>query len=214
MHLSVNVVDHPLVHHHLSRLRSVETGPERFRHCVRHLSSLLAMEATRSLPTESCSVETPLCTTSGRRLQSQVALVPILRAGLGMVDPVLDLIPDAHVWHLGMYRNEATAQPVEYYNKLPSNHSNEYAFVLDPMLATGGSAASACQALVHNGMKRIKLLSLIAAPEGVGLLNQEFPELEIFVCALDERLNEQKFIVPGLGDAGDRIFNTLDPDQS
>lgn len=172
------------------------------------LATLLAYEATQDLTTADHKVETPLCETTGQRLNQRIALVPILRAGLGMVDPILDLIPDSEVWHLGMYRNEETAEPVEYYNKLPPGKADDVAFILDPMLATGGSAASACEALMKWGVPNIKLLSVIGSPEGVEFLNKTVPDLDIFVCSVDEKLNDQKYIVPGLGDAGDRIFNT------
>lgn len=206
--MAASVVDHPLVHHHLTRLRSVDTGHAEFRQTVNHLSTLLAFEATSSLATEEQPVTTPLCETTGRTLSQSISLVPILRAGLGMLDPVLQLIPDAEVWHLGLYRDEATATPVEYYNNLPPNRATDVALVLDPMLATGGSSALVCQTLLDWGVSDITLLSLIAAPEGIESLQQKIPSLRIVVCAIDEKLNERKFIVPGLGDAGDRIFNT------
>ncbi|MEE2642963.1 MAG: uracil phosphoribosyltransferase [Planctomycetota bacterium] len=206
--MSAQVVNHPLVDHHLSELRDISTPSSLFRRSIHRLSCLLAYEATKNLTTRVHRVQTPLCETEGKRLDQRIALVPILRAGLGMVDPILDWIPEAEVWHLGLYRDESTAQPVEYYNKLPTDHVDDLALILDPMLATGGSAASACMALKKWGVPNIKLLSVIAAPEGVAALESDFPELEIFVCSLDERLNDQKFIVPGLGDAGDRIFHT------
>ncbi len=206
--MSVQVVDHPLVNHHLAELRNKETPSPIFRRIVHRLATLLAYEATKNLTTAEQCVQTPLCETTGRRLDQRLALVPILRAGLGMVDPILELIPEAEVWHLGLYRDEATAQPVEYYNKLPTDHVDDLAMILDPMLATGGSASSACAALSKWGVPNQKLLSIIAAPEGIEALQNDFPDLEIYVCSIDERLNDQKFIVPGLGDAGDRIFHT------
>jgi uracil phosphoribosyltransferase len=207
----VTAVDHPLVTHHLARLRDASTPPTEFRALVQRLAVLLAYEATKDLRLTEVEVQTPLTKTTGRVLQQRIAVVPILRAGLGMVNPVLDLIPDAEVWHLGLYRDEVTAQPVEYYSKLPSAGPVEVALVLDPMLATGGSAASALAALRRWGVPTLKLLSLIAAPEGIAALEAQFPDAQVFVCAIDERLNDQKFIVPGLGDAGDRSFNTVPP---
>ena len=209
----VTAVDHPLVKHHLARLRDRDTPPAEFRALVQRLAVLLAYEATKDLQLANVEVQTPLTTTAGQVLQQRIGVVPILRAGLGMVDPVLDLIPNAEVWHLGLYRDEETAQPVEYYSKLPSASPVDVALVLDPMLATGGSAASALAALKRWGVPRLKLLSLIAAPEGIAALEAEFPEARIYVCAIDERLNDQKFIVPGLGDAGDRSFNTVPADS-
>lgn len=209
---SVTIVDHPLVGHHLSRLRSVETPPLEFRLLVRRLAVLLAYEATQDLEVTVEDVQTPLTMTTGQRLKQRIGLVPILRAGLGMVDPILDLIPEAEVWHLGLYRDERTAKPVEYYSKLPPSSPVDVALVLDPMLATGGSAASALAALRQWGVPSVKLLSLIAAPEGIGELRGRFADAQVYVCAVDECLNESKFIVPGLGDAGDRSFNTIPSD--
>ena len=202
-------VDHPLISHHLTRLRDESTSPEEFRQLIQRLAVLLAYEATKDLELEPHSVRTPLTEMTGARLRHRIALVPILRAGLGMVDPVLDLIPSAEVWHLGLYRDEETAQPVEYYSKLPDERPPEVALVVDPMLATGGSAVSALATLERWGVPRLKLLSIIAAPDGVELVEREHPNAEIHVCVIDEQLNANKFIVPGLGDAGDRIFNTL-----
>lgn len=202
------IVDHPLIQHHLTRLRDIATPSDEFRSLVRRLSVLLAYEATKDLELEPTRVQTPLVEMEGRRLRDRIALVPILRAGLGMVDPVLDLIPNAEVWHLGLYRDEDTAQPVEYYSKLPATDPPVCALVVDPMLATGGSAVTALGALKRWGVPQLKLLSIIAAPDGVTLVQDEFPDATIHVCALDRELNANKFIVPGLGDAGDRIFNT------
>jgi uracil phosphoribosyltransferase len=201
--------DHPLVRHHLTQLRDTNTKPVEFRAAIRRLTSLLAVEASRDLNVRERSIQTPLTEMVGSELQSQIGLVPILRAGLGMVDPMLDLIPDAEVWHLGLYRDEATAQPVKYYNKLPQTRPVDVAFVLDPMLATGGSAIAAIESLRDWGVRSIKLLSIIAAREGIEAVSGWFPEIQIFVCAIDAELNVNKFIVPGLGDAGDRAFNTL-----
>ncbi|MCA9175906.1 MAG: uracil phosphoribosyltransferase [Planctomycetales bacterium] len=202
-------VNHPLIQHHLTRLRDQTTPPEEFRHLVQRLAVLLAYEATKDLELSAAAVRTPLVEMQGARLRDRIALVPILRAGLGMVDPILDLIPTAEVWHLGLYRDEATAEPVEYYSKLPGERPPQLALVVDPMLATGGSAVSALAALRRWGVPRLKLLSIIAAPEGVALVQGEFPDAEIHVCAVDQQLNSDKYIVPGLGDAGDRTFNTL-----
>lgn len=202
-------VHHPLVQHHLTQLRDKSTCPTEFRTLLKRLSPLLAYEATRSLQTKDLRVETPLTGMVGAALASKIALVPILRAGLGMTDPILDLIPEAEVWHLGLYRDETTAQPVRYYNKIPQTGPVDVAFVLDPMLATGGSAMLAIQVLKNWGVPSISLLSVIASREGVETVNQRFPETNVFVCAIDAELNEHKYIVPGLGDAGDRAFNTL-----
>ena len=210
----VTAVDHPLVKHHLARLRDGLTPPTEFRALVRRLAVLLAYEATKDLRLTEVEVQTPLTKTTGQVLQQRIGVVPILRAGLGMVDPVLDLIPNAEVWHLGLYRDEQTAQPVEYYSKLPTAGPVDVALILDPMLATGGSAASAMAALTRWGVPTSKLLSLIAAPEGIAALEAQFPQAQVYVCAIDERLNDQKFIVPGLGDAGDRSFNTVPGEAS
>lgn len=203
------VLDHPLVACHLTVLRNRDTQPAEFRQSVRRLSMLLAHSATAELATTDAAIETPLQPMTGKALLNRIGLVPILRAGIGMVEPMLDLIPTSEVWHLGLYRDEATAKPVSYYSKLPESSPVDVAFVLDPMLATGGSAAMACQALIEWGVTSIKMLSIIAAPEGVARMQEEFPQIEIHCCVIDERLNDDAFIVPGLGDAGDRIFNTL-----
>jgi uracil phosphoribosyltransferase len=176
---------------------------------VRQLVKLLAYEATRDLVVNETEIETPLCRTTGHVISQRIAFVPILRAGLGMVDPLLTLVPDAQVWHLGLYRDEQTALPVEYYRKLPNSNPVDVAFVLDPMLATGGSATLALAALQHWGVPQLKLLSIIAASPGIDAVQRQFPGTSIHVCAVDPQLNEHKFIVPGLGDAGDRSFNTL-----
>lgn len=206
--MSASVVDHPLVRHHLTDLRNVETSSDSFRNLVHKLTTLLAFDATKPLTEKEKTIATPLCEMSGHELDQRIALVPILRAGLGMVDPILSLIPNAEVRHLGFYRDEETAQPVEYYNKLPAENPPDVALILDPMLATGGSAIAACQTLQNWGVRKLSLLSILAAPEGIAAVQKAIPSINVFVCAIDERLNEQKFIVPGLGDAGDRIFNT------
>lgn len=202
------ILDHPLVQCHLTTLRDKTTRPAEFRQSVRRLSMLLAYAATTELSTTDLPIETPIQKMVGKRLLHRIGLIPILRAGISMVEPMLDLIPNSEVWHLGFYRDEETAQPVHYYSKLPESSPVDVAFILDPMLATGGSAAMACQTMREWGVKRIKMLSIIAAPEGMERLQQEHPEIEIFACVVDQKLNDNKFIVPGLGDAGDRIFNT------
>jgi uracil phosphoribosyltransferase len=206
--MNVIEVGHPLIKHHVARLRDRSTNPEQFRHCIDRLAVLLAYEATADLPLADQRIETPLAAAPGHRLDCRVGLIPILRAGLGMVDPILDLVPDAEVWHLGLYRDEATAEPVEYYSKLPDQLPVDVGLVLDPMLATGGSATAALAALKSWGVPRIKLLSVIGARDGIQRVTAESPETQIYVCAIDNELNARKFIVPGLGDAGDRIFNT------
>jgi uracil phosphoribosyltransferase len=207
--MSCHVVDHPLAAHHLAGLRDVGTPPAAFRQHVRQLATLLAVEGSRDLATSPREVRTPLCAMTGARLGVTVGIVPILRAGLGMVEPLLELIPEAQVWHLGLYRDEETALPVEYYSKLPPARPVDVAFVVDPMLATGGSATAALAALRKWGVRETRLLSIIAAVEGVQRVEREFPGTRIHVCAVDPELNSRKFIVPGLGDAGDRSFNTL-----
>ena len=205
-----NVIElhHPLAKHHLAILRSSQTTPALFRNQVRLLSMLLAVRATEDLTLSTIEVQTPLAITRGGRLAQRIAIVPILRAGLGLVEPVLELLPNAEVWHLGMYRDEATAQPVEYYSKLPATDPAHVGFVLDPMLATGGSIRVAVSALKKWGVRDVRILSVIAAPEGIEAITSEHPDVTIYVGAIDQELNEHKFIVPGLGDAGDRIFNT------
>jgi uracil phosphoribosyltransferase len=202
-------VQHPLIACHLTRLRDKSTPPSEFRQLVSRLASLLAYEATKDLRSEAVTVQTPLTRAEGRQLTERIGLIPILRAGLSMVDPVLELIPSAEVWHLGLYRDEETAQPVKYYSKLPPERPVDVALVLDPMLATGGSAVDALGTLQDWGVPHVKLLSLIAAEEGVKRVESTFPNSQIYVCQIDPDLNDRKFIVPGLGDAGDRIFNTV-----
>jgi uracil phosphoribosyltransferase len=206
-------VQHPLVSHHVTRMRRESTKSSEFRGLVRKLAVLMAYEATKDLPTKPYEVQTPLCSAEGVQVRGRIGLVPILRAGLGMVDPVLDLLPMAEVWHLGLYRDESTAQPVRYYDKLPPGRPVDVALVLDPMLATGGSATAALMTLREWGVPRVKVLSLIAAQEGVDAVASQFPEAQIYLCQIDAVLNANKFIVPGLGDAGDRIFNTVEPQE-
>jgi uracil phosphoribosyltransferase len=202
-------VSHPLIKHHLSRLRDKQTPPAEFRQLVQRLAVLLAYEATSDLELRQAEIETPLVRMNGQALSQRIGLVPILRAGLGMVDPILNLIPSAEVWHLGLYRDEETARPVEYYSKLPATQPVDVALVVDPMLATGGSATAALAALERWGVRRLKVLSIIASRFGVQTVHEQFPAADIYVCAIDPELNDRKFIVPGLGDAGDRIFSTL-----
>lgn len=205
-------VKHPLVQYHVTRLRDENTAPTEFRNSVRCLAELMAYEATKDLPVVKTRVQTPLEEADGVELSGRVGLVPILRAGLSMVDPVLDLMPTAEVWHLGLYRDEATAQPVRYYDKLPVKRPVDVALILDPMLATGGSVTAALTSLREWGVPHVKVLSLIAAREGLDTVASQFPEAQIYVCQIDPVLNDHKYIVPGLGDAGDRIFNTVDPE--
>jgi uracil phosphoribosyltransferase len=203
------VVRHPLVEHHLATLRDRATPPELFRRALRSLAGLLAYEATRDLPLRAGRVRTPLAAAPARRVAARVGLVPILRAGLGMVEPVLDLLPEAEVWHLGFYRDERTLRPVEYYQKLPPRRPVDVALVLDPMLATGGSAVAALETLQRWGAREVRLLALIAAPEGLRRVARRFPGVAVHVCAVDRGLDGRGFILPGLGDAGDRQFRTL-----
>ena len=204
----LHVSTHPLVAHHVLALRDPTTEPPAFRRVVRQVTQLLAYEATATLPMENVSQPTPLAEARGRRLADRIAIVPILRAGLGMADGLLEIIPDAEVWHIGLYRDERTLQPQEYYNKLPRNCGATLALVVDPMLATGGSAVRTCEILRDAGIPRIVFLALIASPQGVATLEKGMPGVAIHVAAIDEGLNDVGFIVPGLGDAGDRQFGT------
>ena len=204
----LHVSKHPLILHKLSILREVETEPKRFREVVNEITALLAYEATADLPTRSLPVRTPLAEIEGHAIEPRIGLVPILRSGIGMVAAMLNLIPSAQVWHIGLYRDHNTLQPVQYYNKLPDHSTTDLCLVLDPMLATGGSAAATIDILKNWGAKQIKFLGLIAAPEGVRVLRQAHPDVPIYVAALDSHLNEHAYIVPGLGDAGDRQFGT------
>ncbi|MDD3599937.1 MAG: uracil phosphoribosyltransferase [Firmicutes bacterium] len=205
----VHVIDHPLIQHKITLIRDKETGPKDFRDLVSEVAMLMAYEVTRDMPVESIEVETPITRTSGKQLAGKkVAVVAILRAGLGMVDGVLKLIPAAKVGHIGLYRDPDTLRPVEYYCKLPSDVSERELIMLDPMLATGGSACAAIQFAKERGATNIKLVNLIAAPEGIRLVQKVHPDAEIYVAAVDERLDSHGYIVPGLGDAGDRLFGT------
>jgi uracil phosphoribosyltransferase len=205
----VTVFDHPLIKHKLSILRMKQTGTKQFKEIVTELSMLMGYEVTRDLQLEEMTIETPICKTTGYSLAGKkIALVPILRAGLGMVDGMLSLLPAAKVGHIGLYRDPETYEPVEYYCKLPSDIEKREVIVLDPMLATGGSASAAIDFLKKRGAKHIKLVNIIAAPEGVEYVKSHHPDVDIFVASVDEKLNEHKYIVPGLGDAGDRLFGT------
>jgi uracil phosphoribosyltransferase len=199
---------HPLVRHKLTRLRDVATKPKKFRELVRELGALLAYEATLDLATAPVEVTTPMGATTGEDLRDKIGLVPILRAGLGMVEGVWQLMPSAEVWHIGLYRDEETLKPVAYYNKLPVAPTVAVCLILDPMLATGGSAVAAVDILKKWGVEKIKFVGLIAAPEGLKRLHEAHPDVPIHLAAIDDHLNEIGYIVPGLGDAGDRQFGT------
>ena len=206
-----HVLDHPLIQHKLTMIRQKDCGTKVFREVVNEISMLMAYEVSRDLPLEDVEIETPLVKTTLKTLAGKkVAIIPILRAGLGMVDGILELIPAAKIGHVGMYRDHDTLQPVEYFVKLPSDISERQLFVVDPMLATGGSAVAAIDALLKRGAhpESIKFCCLVAAPEGVKVLQDAHPEIDIYAAALDERLNENGYILPGLGDAGDRLFGT------
>jgi uracil phosphoribosyltransferase len=205
---SVHVSQHPLVLYKLTRLRNRLTEPITFRQLVRELSGLLFYEATQDLQVEPCIVQTPLAESCGHRIAEKIGLLPILRAGLGMAEAIHDMVPAAQVWHLGLYRDHQTLKPVTYYNRLPSHLTIDVSFILDPMLATGGSAVAAVEILKQWGVRRIKFVGLIAAPEGVARLQGAHPDVPIYLAAIDPRLDAQSYIVPGLGDAGDRQFGT------
>jgi uracil phosphoribosyltransferase len=200
--------NHPLVAHKLSRLRDKNTEPKKFRELVREIAALLAYEATADLQTVPRDLETPLAPTMGAELKEKIGLVPILRAGLGMVEGFWELMPSAEVWHIGLYRDEKTLRPVEYYNKLPLEPTVSVCLILDPMLATGGSATATADVLKRWGVKKIKFVGLIASPEGIKAMQTAHPDIPIHIAAIDDHLNERAYIVPGLGDAGDRQFGT------
>lgn len=204
----VSELNHPLATHHLGKLRSVESGSAEFRQHIQVLTTLLLVEATRRLPTQPVEVTTPIEKLATEELVPSIAIAPILRAGLGMVEPALQLIPSAVVWHLGMFRDEETATPVRYYDKVPRNQHAAVGLILDPMLATGGSANMTIDILKECDVAEIRMLSVISAPEGIEAVQSQHPDVDIFTCVVDRQLNEQCYIVPGLGDAGDRIFNT------
>ena len=205
---SLHVSSHPAVLHKLAILRSTTTEPKKFREVVRELSWLLGYEALADIAVRPVEIETPLEAMVAGELADRIGLVPILRAGLGMVDAMLELMPTAQVWHLGLFRDERTLRPVEYYNKLPNSATVDLCLILDPMLATGGSATAAIEVLKRWGAVRIKLINLIAAPEGVAAVTEAHPDVEIYCASLDRGLNEKGYIMPGLGDAGDRQFGT------
>lgn len=205
----ITIFNHPLIQHKLSILRDKSTGSKQFRELVSEIAMLMCYEATRDLDLEEVEVETPICKTKGMKLAGRkLAFVPILRAGLGMLDAMLSMVPAAKVGHIGLYRDEKTHEPVEYYNNLPSDISERDVFVLDPMLATGGSAVDAISIIKRFNPRSIKFLCIIAAPEGIEVLSQSHPDVQIFCASKDSHLNENCYIVPGLGDAGDRIYGT------
>lgn len=205
----VIVMDHPLIQHKIGWIRRKETGSKDFRTLVSEIAMLMCYEATRDLKLSDVMINTPICGTTAKELQGKkLAVVPILRAGLGMVDGMLNMIPAAKVGHIGLYRDPETKNPVEYYCKLPEDCSEREVFVVDPMLATGGSAAAAIQMLKDKGVKNIRFMCIIAAPEGVRRMQEAHPDVDVYIGALDDHLNEDCYIVPGLGDAGDRIFGT------
>ena len=206
---NVHIMDHPLIHHKLAVLRNKETPVKEFRELVNEISGLMCYEATRNLPTVEVEVETPVATAKCKMLAGKkLAIVPILRAGLGMVDALVDLIPSAKIGHIGLYRDPETHEPVEYYCKLPEDIGNRVTFVVDPMLATGGSAVAAIDFLKKHGCRNIIMMNVIGCPEGIKRVQEAHPDVEMYLAACDEKLNEHAYIVPGLGDAGDRIFGT------
>lgn len=209
---NVHVIEHPLIEHKLTIIRDKETGTKDFREIVNEIARLLAYEVSRDLPLEDVEIETPLVKATEKKLAGKkVVVVPILRAGLGMVDGILDLIPAARVGHVGLYRDEETMEPVEYFVKMPNHLENRELYVVDPMLATGGSAIAAIDSVLERGAKaeNIKFICIVAAPEGVKALHEAHPDVEIFTASLDEKLDENAYIIPGLGDAGDRLYGTL-----
>ncbi|NLT58437.1 MAG: uracil phosphoribosyltransferase [Clostridiales bacterium] len=206
---NLHLVEHPLIAHKLTLLRDKTTGVKEFREAISELAMLLCYEATRDLPLKEVEVQTPMAVTRSRVISGKkLALVPILRAGIGMVDGILSLVPAAKVGHIGVYRDHETVLPVEYYCKLPEDIADREVIVLDPMLATGGTAVAAIRMIRERGVRHIKLMNIIAAPEGVRAMQEAFPDVEIYCAALDERLDENAYIIPGLGDAGDRLFGT------
>ena len=205
----IMVFDHPLIQHKVSMMRDKNTTSKEFRDLAREVAMLMAFEVTRDLPTKDVEIETPICPTTVKMLAGKdVAIIPILRAGLGFVDGMLEIIPNAKIGHVGLYRDPVTHEPVEYYCKLPEDIDKRRVIIVDPMLATGGSAVAACDFVKSKGAKDISLMFLIAAPEGIDALTNAHPDVDIYIAAKDEKLNENAYIVPGLGDAGDRIFGT------
>lgn len=206
---TLHIIDHPLICHKVTRIRNKDTGTKDFRELVDEISLLMAYEVTRDLPLEEIEIETPICKTKSKVVAGKsLGVIPILRAGLGMVNGILTLVPNAKVGHIGLYRDPETHMPVEYYCKLPVDAEERMLIVVDPMLATGGSAIAAISAIKQRGCKDIKLMNLIASPEGVAAVQKAHPDVDIYVASLDEKLNENAYIVPGLGDAGDRLFGT------
>ncbi len=206
---TVTVLDHPLIQHKLAIMRDKTTGTKEFRALVNEIAGLMCYEATRNLPTKEVLVETPITTATCRMLAGKkLAIVPILRAGLGMVDAMVDLIPSAKIGHIGLYRDPETHLPVEYYCKLPEDIESRQVYVVDPMLATGGSAIAAIDFLKQHGCKSIIMMNIIGCPEGVEAVTKAHPDVDLYIAAIDEKLNDHKYIIPGLGDAGDRIFGT------
>ena len=206
---SLHIVDHPLIQHKLSIMRNRKTGSKDFRELLSEIAMLMGYEITRDLPLEDITIETPICRTKAKTISGKkIAVVPILRAGLGMVDGLIKLVPVAKVGHIGLYRDHETHQPVEYYCKLPPDIEDRIVILVDPMLATGGSACDALTMLKKHGVTNVRFMALVGAPEGVAKVQAEHPDVDIYIAALDERLNEDAYIVPGLGDAGDRIFGT------
>ncbi|MGN0793437.1 MAG: uracil phosphoribosyltransferase [Aristaeellaceae bacterium] len=205
----VHVFDHPLIQHKLAIMRRKETGPKEFRELLEEISMLMVYEVTRDLPTEDVEIETPICKTTVKMLAGKkLGIVPILRAGLGMVDGISNMIPACRIGHIGLYRDPETLEPVEYYCKLPHDAQERELLVLDPMLATGGSASDAITMIKKRGCSHIRLVNLIAAPEGIARIQKDHPDVDIYVAGLDDHLNDHGYIVPGLGDAGDRLFGT------
>ncbi len=204
----LHVLDHPLIKHELSQMRHKDTGTKDFRQTLDEIAGLMAYEITRDVPTQKVSIVTPVAPCETEELAKEIVLVPILRAGLGMVNGIRNLVPTAKVGHVGLYRDEETLEPHEYYAKFPSNLPDAVVFVLDPMLATGGSASAAITIVKQRGAKMVKLICLVGAPEGVQRIVEDHPDVDIYLAALDEKLDEHGYIVPGLGDAGDRIFGT------
>ena len=202
------ISNHPLIKHKLTKLRDKDTDPKKFRELIREIAGLLAYEATNDLQISPVNVQTPMAIAKGFELQEKIGLIPILRSGLGMVEGVWELMPTAEVWHIGLYRDEKTLKPVEYYNKLPVSPSVGLCLILDPMLATGGSASATIDVLKRWGVKRIKFMGIIGAPEGIDCVHREHPDVPLHLAAVDDHLNEIGYIIPGLGDAGDRQFGT------
>jgi uracil phosphoribosyltransferase len=207
--MSVNVLNHPLITHKLAILRDINTGTKEFRELITEISTLLTYEATRDAKLEDVTINTPLAEIKTAMLnEDNYAVVPILRAGMGMVEGIINVIPNAKVGHIGLYRDEETLKPIKYYYKMPKGIANREVLIVDPMLATGGSASAAINMLKEDGVSKIKLLSIVAAPEGIKFIEENHPDVEIFCSAIDENLNEDGYILPGLGDAGDRIYGT------